>query len=418
MMGGGMGGQGGQGGNRGGGQGGGNMDPNNMEKPGSTRIIWIAAEGTFVKKGDLIAELDSSAFRDELALQKIRVVEAESFVEQAMTLLKANEISRNEYRDGIFPQDKQLVDQYIASCETALAQAKTNLTWSEGAVKKGLLSKAQFNAAVYAEQRANITLKEARTMKTRLENFTGPRLVKNLEAKLQSIQADILAQQTTLENERTRLKRLDQNISNCTVRAPRDGIVVYAMSNGNRWGRTTPDIYEGAPVREGQALVNLPDPRRMNVKAKINESKINLVSPGQKTDIRIDAFPDRQLTGTVTDVVSIGTLVNGPMSDVRGYVATVDIDQDGFDDLKPGLSAEVTFNLDVKRDVVRVPVQCVRKFHGKAYVAVPNGTSFSWRAVTLGDANAAHFEVRSGLAPGEQVYSDPTSLAPPSANAA
>jgi HlyD family secretion protein len=413
MMGGAGGGQGG--GNRGGGGGGGGGPGGdmNMEKPGSTRIISIKPEGEFVSKGDIIAALDSAPFRDELAAQKIRVAEATSFVNQAKTLLAANTIAFEEYKEGLLPQDKLLVGQYIIACETELKQAKRTLEWSDGALKKGLLSVAQHRASIYALERAEISVREAKTMKVRLEQFSSPRLLKNLEAKLQSIRADIDAQEITLSIETTRLKRLQANIDNCTVKAPRDGIVVYAVAGGNRWGRTTPDIYEGATVREGQALINLPDPRRMNVKAKINESKINYIKPGQHAEVRIDAFPDRVLTGVVTDIVEIGTLINGPMSDVRGYIATVDIDQDGFSDLKPGLSAEVTFNIDVKRDVVRVPIQSVRQFHGKSFVAVAVGEGFSWREVALGDANPAHFEVRSGLKAGEQVYADPSSLTPP-----
>ncbi len=387
-----------------------------MEKPGATRIISIRPEGEFVHTGDIIAELDSSAFRDELDAQKIRVAEAKSFVDQANTLLQANKIAFEEYRMGLLPQDKELVAQYIIACQTELKQAKTNLEWANGALEKGLLSSAQHKANIYAQQRAEITLRGAETMKVRLEKFSSPRLLKNLEAKLQSIQADIFQQENTYSIEATRLKRLQTNIDNCTVRAPRDGIVVYAIAGGNRWGRTTVDIYEGATVREGQALVNLPDPRRMNVKAKVNESKVNFIKPGQHTDIRIDAFPDRILSGVVKDIVEIGIKADQRpvVRTSGGYIATIDIDQDGFSDLKPGLSAEVTFHTEIKRNVVRIPVQSVRKFGDKSYVAVAVGEGFSWRAVTLGAANPAYFEVREGLKSGERIYSDPTALAPPS----
>ena len=58
------------------------------------------------------------------------------------------------------------------------------------------------------------------------------------------------------------LAKAKWRLDNCTVRAPRDGIVVYANTS-NGWGQQTDQIREGATVREGQAIVNLPDPRKM-----------------------------------------------------------------------------------------------------------------------------------------------------------
>ena len=262
-------------------------------------------------------------------------------------------------------------------------------------------------------QRSEIMLREARTMKSRLETFTGPRLITNLEAKLEAIRADVLAQQTVLEIEKTRLRRLEANIEYCTVRAPRDGIVVYANQT-NGWGRTDVQIVEGAPVREGQSLINLPDPRRMKVRAKINESKVAFIQKGQKAEIRVDAFPDRPMTGTVTEVIPIGSQINGPLSDVRGYLANVEIDQGGFEELKPGLSAEVTIRIDVRRDVVRIPTQAIRKVGKESYAAVATGDGFLPAEADPGAlSNAAYYEVRSGLDAGDRVLANPDKLDPP-----
>src|SRR5208337_2296825 len=97
--------RGGRGGRGGGGRGGGGMDD---EKPGSTRIVSILPEGTRVTKGQVVCELDASAFDDELKAQLVRWLKAKSWVDQARSILEVSEISLREYRDGIYPQDLQL----------------------------------------------------------------------------------------------------------------------------------------------------------------------------------------------------------------------------------------------------------------------------------------------------------------------
>ena len=95
------------------------------EKPGSTRIVSILPEGTEVKKGELVCQLDSSAFDDELKVQLIRFASAKSWLDQARTILEVAEISQREYRDGIYPQDLQLIRQYITTCQIEKERPRT-----------------------------------------------------------------------------------------------------------------------------------------------------------------------------------------------------------------------------------------------------------------------------------------------------
>jgi HlyD family secretion protein len=400
------------GGGGGGGRGGGGMM--GMERQGSTRILTILPEGTRVKAGDVVCTLDSAAFRDELAAQKIRHAQAKSWVEQAEKMAEVNEIALREYRDGILPQDRLLIKQYIASCETQLAKAREELLWAEDVFRKGLRTEAQLKADRFAYERAQIALQEAKVMQRRLDKFTAPRLITNLEAKQASIQSDLLAQRSAFQLEDNRLRDLEQMIENCTIRAPMDGIVVYAVS-ANAWGRVEDQIREGVSVREGQPIFNIPDPTRMRVRAKVNESKVAMIHTGQKVEIRVDAFPDQPLTGTVAEVTAIPAPAAGPISDVKVYSAMINIDLGGFQGLRPGMSAEVSIVLDHKQKVTRVPVQAIRREGGTPYVAVAlPGGGYHWRELELGVVSPAFAEVRSGVAPGERVVADPDSLpAPP-----
>ena len=210
--------------------------------------------------------------------------------------------------------------------------------------KKGFRTSNQVDGDRLALQRANIALTEANGMLDRLINQTGPKIIKSLEANVRAIQSDKLTQDASFSLEDQRLKRIRKNIDNCIVRAPGDGIVVY-VNQSDRWGTVTAPIDEGVTLRQDQPIFSLPDPKHMRVKARVNESKkVSLIHTGQRVMITVDAFSRvRPLHGTVGEVTAINTPLNA--SDVRIYYANVEIDT-GFDALRPGLSAEVTFNVD------------------------------------------------------------------------
>ena len=244
---------------------------------------------------------------------------------------------------------------------------------------------------------------------------TGPKLLKSLEANVKAIEADKFTQDASFNLEKTRLERIRKNIKNCTLNAPADGVVVYA-NQSNAFGMVTAPIAEGVTVRQDQPIINLPDPLRMRVKARINESKLALVQTGQAARIVVDAFPEQPLKGRVRDVTAINTPLNA--SDVRVYYANVDIAQ-GFADLRPGLSAEVVFLVDSRRNVTRVPLDSIRWIHEHGYVAVydPSSTNdkirWRWKEVHLGLSNLQYAEILSGVEPGDRVVASPRELPPP-----
>lgn len=404
------GGGGGGGGMRGGG-GGGGMMMGNMAT-GSTKIISILPEGTLVKPGDLVAELDSATFRTELESQKIRVTGVKSDLEQVKKTLEVAEISLEEFRDGVFPQDKMLLNQYIAQCELRTTQSQKNLTWSKDQTARGLRSETQLKADEFDHTKNKTMLEEAMGMKDRLEKFTAPRILKELQARIEAVRTDFYAIQKAYQLEIDRQKKIEEMIANCRLEAPRDGIVVYA-NESNMWGRTEAQIAEGATVREGQAVFKVPNPNRMLVKAQINESKISYIRKGQKTQILIDAFPDKPLAGTVTEITAIPAPPKGFSTDIRAYVATVSIDIGGFEGLRPGMAAEVAFDVTTKDDSLRVPVDSIMFVNEKPFVAVPSDKTFQWRSIDVGLMNESYAEVKSGLSQGEKIVAMPGRLSIP-----
>jgi len=383
--------------------------------PPPPTILSILPEGSRVKAGDVVCELDSSAFRDVLQVQQLRYVQAKAWVEQAKYILEANEIALREYAEGILPQDIQLVRNYIRICETEKEHTERNLAWSRAAHAKGFRTEAQVDADAATFQLAEIALRDGEVMLKRLVKHTGKRNLKACRAKIEAIHADLLSLESCFQLESDRLKRIEAMIANCTMRAPRDGIVVHA-NRVNGWGTVEMQIREGLTVYRSQPIFRLLDSRHLQVKAMINESQVAWVRSGQSVLIHLEAFPDRPLRGTVAEIMPISSLTKGPFSDVRSYYATVRIESGGFDELRTGLTAELEFLVEIRHQVPRVPLEATRWFGDRTFAAIANSTTdgvdWLWRPISLGVTDTTFAEVVSGLEPGDRVIAHSESLPP------
>ena len=98
-------------------------------------------------------------------------------------------------------------------------------------------------------------------------------------------------------------------------------------------------------VRENQVIIRLPDPERMQVKAKINEAKIALVETDMPVTIRMDAFPDVELEGVVEKVNEYPAPTSWYSGNIKEYETFVKI-LGSPTTLKPGLTAEVRIQVE------------------------------------------------------------------------
>jgi multidrug resistance efflux pump len=374
--------------------------------PGPPTILSILPEGSRVKAGDVVCVLDSSALTDALDVQKLRYVQARAWLEQAKYILAAEEIALREYEAGVLPQDIQFVRHKIGICETERARAERNLAWSRSALAKGFRSEAQVEADLSMLEQAQIALRDADVMLTRLVKYTGKRILKAHRAKIEAIHADLLSLEFSFRLETERLKRIEAMIANCTMRAPRGGIVVYAAGAGG-WGTGETQIREGLIVHQSQPIFRLLDPSHLQVRAKINESQLARIKPGQPVLIHLEAFPDHPMRGSVAAIVPIPSLASGPFPDVRTFFATVRIESGGFDALTTGLTAKLEILVETRRQVTRVPLEAICWAGDRSFAATmvdaeikPN---WRWRPVVLGLTDTTFAEVISGLEPGDRV---------------
>ena len=376
---------------------------------GSTTIISIMAEGTKVKKGDLVCELDSASLKDQLTNQKIATQGAEASFQNARLTREVAEIAVKEYEEGIYLQDKATIQGEIKLAESDLARAADRVDWANRMFDKGYVSKAQKVSEELNFQKTKFSLEQAQSKLNVLENFTKGKTIKELRSEVEKALSDELAKKQTYQLERDKEAKLEKQIVNCKLFAPGDGIVVYANDPMRSFGSNQPQIEEGATVRERQKIFSLPDIANMQVNTKVHESQIDKITSGMKARIRVDAFSESELNGTVLEVAPLPDPTSFFSSDIKVYTTKVKID-DPLPGLRPGMNAEVTILVDRKENVLSVPVQAILPYKGKDHLAIKGPNGFERKEIELGATNDKFVEVVKGVTAGTIVALNPTTL--------
>lgn len=175
-----------------------------------------------------------------------------------------------------------------------------------------------------------------------------------------------------------------ERINDYTIAAPMDGVVL----------RRDGEIGEIAEV--GQILFRVGVPKPLQVVAEVNEEDIPRVELGHTVLLRTDAFPDRRLEATVSEIT--------PMGDIAAKTFRVKMALPDDTPLKPGMSVEANVVTREKANALLVPADALA---GNA-VFVIDGDRVRRRAVTLGIRGTRAVEVLQGLAEGERVVSPTT----------
>jgi len=351
--------------------------------------------------GEVICRLDSSALENDLLKQKSVVENASAAMIQAESDYETAKKALEEYLEGKFKIDEALIEADRAVAQENKRRAEDTVRYSRRLLERGYITDLQLGADEFAATKAQTDLEIADRKLMVLREYTKKKTEVQLQADIKSFEAKLKAARNTYELEVAKLELTEKQIHNCTVRAPADGQVVYA-SVTDRMGGQEILIEEGAQVRERQVIVRLPDPKHMQVKAKINESKIALVRKGQRAVIKLDALPDQEFEGVVEKVNEYPAQGGWLSSTIKEYETTILI-LGSPEGLRPGLTAAATIRVAEFPNVVQVPVQAVFEHNNRFFAVVRKGDTWEPRLVETGHTNDKSVVIRSGLEPGEQV---------------
>lgn len=413
------------------------------EVEGRRTILTLVPEGTMVKKGDLLIELDASALEDELVTQQMTVQNAETslFIAQENLAVGKNqaladtEIAKldlefakqdlEKYVKGEYKNELDDANAQIKVKEEALQQAQDKLIWSEKLAGEKYISQMELKADQLAVEKAKLEVTVAKNKLWLLETYTYNRNLKQYEsdvsqaemalertnrkakADVNQLEAELLSAQTKLEHQRQILEKLEKNIKNTRIYAPSDGMVIYATSAKGSWRGNQEPLEEGQEVYERQELIYLPTSDKVKAELKVHESNLEKIYVGLDTTVKVDALPDEIFHGKVA---KIGVLPDAQMMfmnpDLKVYTTEIHIDSNGSQ-LRTGMSCRASMVLAVYKDVLTVPLQSVVKVgkQHKVYI-IENGKMVA-KDVEIGLDNNRRVHIKSGLEEGQDVVMAP-----------
>ncbi|MGE3820965.1 MAG: efflux RND transporter periplasmic adaptor subunit [Isosphaeraceae bacterium] len=383
-----------------------NAGGSSISMNGSSTIIEIVADGTDVKKGDVLCRLDDSGYEELIRLQRIQVEGARAAQVQAELAVEVAETALREYQDGLRRQYVQDYKGRIALAQADLKRGEDRLDWTTRMHAKGYASAAQIANDKATVMRARFLLGQLEREYQNFLKFGDKTSVTLLENQLESARVNQAAGADSLKIHEGRLAHYREQLERCTIRAPHDGFVVYAHDDDD-----DERIDVGLVVRRKKDLFHLPDLEQLEVHTRLHESVVDRVREGMAAEVRVEAFSDTLLTGRVGSIswLPVREGSRWASSGIMNFLARVKLDSVPAG-LRPGMSAEVRINLGARPDVLAIPPEAVAYEDGRevCYVATPSGVER--REVVTVPAEIDLVEVAEGLEEGEKVLLGPSEV--------
>ncbi|MEE1610994.1 HlyD family secretion protein [Microvirga sp. CF3016] len=219
-----------------------------------------------VRTGDLIAKIDDGDYRLALQSAKDKFATQQSAIARVGRQIEAG-------RASVAQAEAQVV-----SAQAEAERAESDYARQQQLARSDYTSRAALENAKAARDRANAEVKSA-------------------QAALAAARAnvEVLAAQRN-EGERlaaelqTAVDKAERDLSFTEIRAPVDGVV------GNK------AMEVGTYVQPGARLAALVPLTSVRVDANFKETQLASLRPGQKVHVKVDAFPDSDIVGTVESV--------------------------------------------------------------------------------------------------------------------
>jgi HlyD family secretion protein len=420
------------------------------EVEGRTTVLTLIEEGTRVKKGDLLVELDASSLLDAKVDQQIRVQNAEatfigarenlavvenqakSDVDKAKLSLDFAKQDLKKYIEGEYHNERKKMESEITLAKEELQTAEEKLNWSKKLFEKEYISHTELQIDELSANKKRLDLELAESNLRLFEDFTHPRNLAQLEsdvnqaemalertdrkAKADVVQAEaeLKAKGSEFERQKDKLQKNEEQIAKTKIYAPADGLVIYATSAKSRgWRGNEEPLAEGSEVHEQEELIYLPTADTVKAEVKIHETSLQKVKVGLPVVVTVDALPGRTFTGHVEKIAPLPDAQMIWMNpDLKVYNTEVFLEGES-DYLKTGMSCKAEIIIEEYKDVIQIPVQAVVRIGNEPTVYVQNGGGFEPRKVKIGLDNNSRVRIIEGLKKGEVVL-----LTPPLAPAA
>ena len=182
-----------------------------------------------------------------------------------------------------------------------------------------------------------------------------------------------------------------------TIVAPRNGTIVYVTN----WRGDKKKV--GDTCWRMERVIEIPDLGRMMAKGEVDESDAGKVAVGQRVVFNLDAHPDEEFTGTISDASRTVGKRQGTTDPIKVLKVNIKLDRTDPAKMRPGMRFHGTVELARAKNALLIPRNAVF-VTDRGPVAYRRGTfSVTAMPLTLGGENEKSVEVLSGLSASDRV---------------
>ena len=322
------------------------------------KITDLVPEGTVVKEGDYVATLDRTTFDNTLKdeLERLLTMETNLEVKILDTAVTLSNLRDNIKNLRYSVEEAQLtLDQSKFEPPTTIRQAEIAL------------------------DRTNRNLDQA---------------IRGYALRVEQIKSEMRNIKNNLEEQNQRVRDLREILENFIIDALAPGMIIYKrdrMGNKRKVGSSI-SPYDNV-------VATLPDMSSMISKTYVNEIDVSKVKVGQRVEILVDAFPEKQYTGGVISVANIGEQL--PNADAKVFEVMIKVDQSD-PILRPSMTTGNKVITKTIEDVTYIPLESVQSgIDSIPFVYLRSG---SRQVVVLGESNENNVVVENGIEPGQTLY--------------
>jgi HlyD family secretion protein len=230
--------------------------------------------------------------------------------------------------------------QVVARLDTELLEADIAKAKASLKVAQASLQRAQSEAAVAKSERARTDKLVDQGILSRTEQET-------IAAADLSAKANVASARATLSQAQAALEQAQTNLRYAVILSPIDGVVI---SRDVDIGQTL-----AASMTPPILFTIAEDLRKMEVHTSVAEADVGQVGAGMKVEFTVDAHPGKTFDGVVKEVRFSPTTVQNVVT----YDAVVSIENPELQ-LRPGMTAQVSFIAEERKGVLAVPNAALR----------------------------------------------------------
>ena len=328
-----------------------------------TKIASIVPEGTVVKEGDVVAELDKSGIAAKMAEVSLALQKAQAQYEQAML---DSTLNLSKAREDMRTMELTLEEKKLAK-EQAVYEAPTIRRQAE----------IDYEKATRALAQAKIDYK------TKTEQA---------QAKMREVGSD-------LDRQRNKQKLIGDVMQGFTIKAPGTGMVIYVKEWNGKKKAAGSQIGAWDPT-----VATLPDLSQMESITYVNEIDVRKIAAGQPVTVSLDADPSKKMTGRVVSVANVGE--QRPNADAKVFEVKVTIERPDTT-LRPGMTTGNGVETYAIKNALFIPLESVINEGGIPFVYKRNGTGVVRQEVETGAMNDDEVVVLRGLSENDAILLSP-----------